>query len=211
MAQQGYPLSDEFIENSDLDGKPYTVQYFERAVLEFHPENQAPYNVLLSQLGRFRYRDKHEVVDISKLSVAPKVGSLAPDFGLPELRTGNVVGLSSLRGKPVILTFWQTWCPYCKDEFPQMQNIYTKYKAQLEVVAVSGGPFYNPEDELAYINGGGYSWTFLHTETRDVELSYQTTGYPNSFFIDRYGVIRAIVYGALLDANSMEYYLAKIR
>jgi|GEM_PF-5140465 len=56
LAQQGYPISDEFTEISDLDGKPYKVQYFERAVFEEHPENQPPHDVLLSQLGTFRYR-----------------------------------------------------------------------------------------------------------------------------------------------------------
>jgi polysaccharide biosynthesis protein PslG len=55
LAQQGLPLSDEFIEKSDLDGKTYRVQYFERAVFEMHPENKPPYDVLLSQLGKFRY------------------------------------------------------------------------------------------------------------------------------------------------------------
>ncbi len=58
LAQQGYPLSEEFTEVSDLDGKAYRVQYFERAVFEEHPENQAPYDVLLSQLGTFRYEFK---------------------------------------------------------------------------------------------------------------------------------------------------------
>ncbi|MEO8287109.1 MAG: hypothetical protein ABI670_11820 [Chloroflexota bacterium] len=57
LSQQGYPISDEFQEKSDLDGKLYTVQYFERAVFELHPENQAPYDVLLSQLGTFRYKE----------------------------------------------------------------------------------------------------------------------------------------------------------
>jgi hypothetical protein len=56
LSQQGLPISDEFTERSDLDGKEYRVQYFERAVFEMHPENQPPYNVLLSQLGTFRYR-----------------------------------------------------------------------------------------------------------------------------------------------------------
>jgi hypothetical protein len=59
LAQQGYPISDEFMEKSDLDGKTYRVQYFQRAVFEYHPENQPPYNVLLSQLGTFRYRAKY--------------------------------------------------------------------------------------------------------------------------------------------------------
>ena len=56
LAQQGYPISDEFQEKSDLNGKTYTVQYFERAVFEMHPENQAPYDVLLSQLGTSQWK-----------------------------------------------------------------------------------------------------------------------------------------------------------
>jgi|GEM_PF-5305517 len=60
LAQQGYPISDEFIEKSELDGRLYRVQYFERAVFEFHPEKAGtPYEVLLSQLGTFRYQDKY--------------------------------------------------------------------------------------------------------------------------------------------------------
>jgi acetyl esterase/lipase len=55
LAQQGYPISDELTEMNDLIGTAYTVQYFERAVFEYHPENPAPYNVLLSQLGTYRY------------------------------------------------------------------------------------------------------------------------------------------------------------
>jgi hypothetical protein len=59
LAQQGFPISDEFMEKSDLDHKTYRVQYFERAVFEYHPEKQPPFNVLLSQLGTFRYRAKY--------------------------------------------------------------------------------------------------------------------------------------------------------
>ena|GEM_PF-2973623 len=59
VAQQGYPISNELREQSDLDGKIYMVQYFERAVFEWHPENQPPYNVLLTQLGTLRYRQKY--------------------------------------------------------------------------------------------------------------------------------------------------------
>jgi len=59
LAQQGFPISEEFTEVSDLDGKPYTVQYFERAVFEKHPENKPPHDVLLSQLGTFRFKEKY--------------------------------------------------------------------------------------------------------------------------------------------------------
>jgi hypothetical protein len=59
IAQQGYPISGEFTEVSDLNGQPYTVQYFERAVFEKHPENQPPYDVLLSQFGTIQFRQKY--------------------------------------------------------------------------------------------------------------------------------------------------------
>jgi hypothetical protein len=60
LMQQGYPISDEFTEISPLDGRAYTVQYFERAVFEYHPEYAGtPYEVLLSHLGRFRWEKKY--------------------------------------------------------------------------------------------------------------------------------------------------------
>ncbi|MEP6774929.1 MAG: LamG-like jellyroll fold domain-containing protein [Chloroflexota bacterium] len=57
--QYGYPISDAFIERSQLDGKDHIVQYFERSVFEYHPENQAPYDVQLSLLGRFQFERKY--------------------------------------------------------------------------------------------------------------------------------------------------------
>lgn len=60
LAQQGLPISFEFIEVSELNGQPYTVQYFERAVFEKHPENPPPFDILLSQLGTFRYKAKYQ-------------------------------------------------------------------------------------------------------------------------------------------------------
>jgi hypothetical protein len=59
LAQQGYPITDEFTETNPSDGKRYTVQYFERARFELHPENQAPYNVLLGLLGTEQFRPRY--------------------------------------------------------------------------------------------------------------------------------------------------------
>jgi hypothetical protein len=81
LAQQGYPISDEFQEKSDLDSKTYTVQYFERAVFELHPENAPPYDVLLSQLGTFRYRAKYAEAQPAPIIPTPVAGctsNLAP-------------------------------------------------------------------------------------------------------------------------------------
>jgi hypothetical protein len=78
LAQQGYPISEEFQEKSDLDGKTYHVQYFERAVFESHPENPAPYNVLLSQLGTFRLQGKYPAGPPVAPTVAPGPGGGKP-------------------------------------------------------------------------------------------------------------------------------------
>jgi uncharacterized protein with LGFP repeats len=59
LAQQGYPISDQFQERSDIDGKTYIVQYFERSVIEWHPANQHPFKVLLSLLGVSQYRQRY--------------------------------------------------------------------------------------------------------------------------------------------------------
>ncbi len=59
LVQQGYPLSDEFMEAADPDGPAYRVQYFERAVFEYHPENAPPYDILLRPLGTLAYRAQY--------------------------------------------------------------------------------------------------------------------------------------------------------
>jgi hypothetical protein len=81
LAQQGYPISDEFVEQSDLDGKSYRVQYFERAVFEYHPENlptagdSTQSTVLLSQLGTFQLKDKYPAGQIPHGGGVPSGGS----------------------------------------------------------------------------------------------------------------------------------------
>ncbi|MEO5951286.1 MAG: hypothetical protein ABIQ44_02355, partial [Chloroflexia bacterium] len=73
VPQQGLPISDEFMERSDLDGKIRVVQYFERAVFEWNPDNKPPFNVLLAQLGTFAY----------KSSTQPAPGLLEPQIPAP--------------------------------------------------------------------------------------------------------------------------------
>ncbi len=71
LAQQGYPISEEFTEVDDLNGHSYTVQYFERAVFQWHPENAGtPFEVLLAQLGTFRYHARYQQPPASP-TVAP--------------------------------------------------------------------------------------------------------------------------------------------
>lgn len=94
LAQFGYPISNTFIEVSDLDNQPYTVQYFERAVFERHPENQPPYDVLLSQLGSFRWKAKQnqnkenqEEVPIPEFRAEVPDGQYMPIYPGSEINT----------------------------------------------------------------------------------------------------------------------------
>lgn len=78
LAQQGLPLSDEFQEVSAVDGKTYTVQYFERAVFEKHPENAPPYDVLLTLLGREKFLAAYPNGPGSGPSAAPSPSQAPP-------------------------------------------------------------------------------------------------------------------------------------
>jgi micrococcal nuclease len=88
LPQQGLPVSEEFVETSDLNGQQYRVQYFERAVFEFHPENPPPNDVLLSQLGTFRYRGVYEGLNARTIQPATVP---VPSAGWEEARVVRVI------------------------------------------------------------------------------------------------------------------------
>lgn len=89
LPQQGYPISNEFTEVSDLNGKPYVVQYFERAVFEKHPENQPPYDVLLSQLGTYQFKRKYPGGDPSGTTPTPVPVATATAIPIPTVVAGE--------------------------------------------------------------------------------------------------------------------------
>jgi hypothetical protein len=94
LAQQGYPISEEFEERSDLDGRTYTVQYFERAVFEHHPENPPPFDVLLSQLGTFRLKELYPNGAGGSAEPSPGVEEATPGA----TRTPEVAGTPGTSG-----------------------------------------------------------------------------------------------------------------
>jgi hypothetical protein len=112
LAQQGYPVSNEFQERSTLDGKLYTVQYFERAVFELHPENAGTqYEVLLSQLGTFRYKAKYDSLKIPAPIQGRQGGPQGSDSYLiwvesahPTLGTTDIMGLDLKTNQVVTVT-----------------------------------------------------------------------------------------------------------
>jgi len=149
-------------------------------------------------------------IDTSGLDIAPRTGSLAPDFELTDVHTNKPVKLSSLRGKPVFVNFWGTWCPPCRAEMPEMQKLYDKYRGQIEVVGISMGPRDDPTKVQLFVDVANYSWTFIHDPEYSVATTYQVQAVPSSFFIDKNGVIRSVHVGGM-NGGQIEYNLQQIR
>jgi len=131
---------------------------------------------------------------------APVVGHYAPNITLRDL-ANNPVQLSSLKGKVVALNFWYAACEPCKLEMPALEHSYQQYKAQGFVV-VGVDIVDDPATADNFIQTLGVTYPIV----RDVDLRaatiYRLTDTPSTFFIDRNGVIRYKVVGAL-DAATL--------
>jgi cytochrome c biogenesis protein CcmG/thiol:disulfide interchange protein DsbE len=142
--------------------------------------------------------DRHGAAEI-------RVGSLAPDFTLNDVHTNQPVSVRSLLGKPVLINFWGTWCPPCRAEMPEIQDLYARFKGEVQFVGISMGPRDEPAGVMQFIKQYKFTWTFLHDADSSVTTLYQVQGLPSTFFIDKDGVIRAIHVGgsdsATLESN----------
>ncbi|MDQ6695792.1 MAG: TlpA family protein disulfide reductase [Chloroflexota bacterium] len=147
---------------------------------------------------------------ITGTSSAPTTGSLAPDFTLTDVHTNKPVKLSSLRGKPVFMNFWGTWCPPCRGEMPEMQKLYDKYKDQIQVVGVSMGPRDTSSQVKSFVDQQKYSWTFIHDADYSVATTYEVQAVPSSYFIDKDGIIRAVQIGGM-SGDLMEHYFQQVK
>jgi peroxiredoxin len=119
------------------------------------------------------------------------VGSVAPTFKAKDLASGATRTIADYRGKVILLNVWATWCEPCKVEMPSMEELYRSYGPRgVHIVAVSIDDAV-PEDSIrAYAKRLGLTFEILHDPTHEIERAYQTTGYPESFVIDRGGTIR---------------------
>ena len=129
-------------------------------------------------------------------------GELAPDFTLNDL-SGRPVQLSSLRGKVVLLNFWATWCPPCREEVPSMvvlnQAMQGKAFQMLAVSVDEGG-----KDAVeSFFRKGGVALPTLLDADGKVSRLYGTTGVPETFILDGKGVIVKKVMGPM-DWSSSE-------
>ncbi|HEY2379447.1 MAG TPA: TlpA disulfide reductase family protein [Gemmatimonadaceae bacterium] len=119
------------------------------------------------------------------------VGSPAPAFEAKDLASGATRTIADYRGKVVLLNVWATWCEPCKIEMPSMEELYRAYGPRgVHIVAVSIDDAVSEDSIRAYARHLGLTFEILHDPTHEIERAYQTTGYPESFVIDRGGTIR---------------------
>ncbi|MCU0487512.1 MAG: TlpA family protein disulfide reductase [Anaerolineales bacterium] len=126
---------------------------------------------------------------------APRQGFQAPDFELPNTG-GEMVRITGLRGKPVMLNVWASWCGPCRAEMPAMQRVYETYQSQgLEILAVNSTSQDTRQDALAFAESLGLRFPILFDDEGQVARLYQVNALPTTFFIDAQGIIQDVIIG----------------
>ena len=123
------------------------------------------------------------------------VGSRAPEFTATDLASGRLKRLADYRGTVVLLNVWATWCQPCRVEMPSLERLHRRLGgADFRVVAVSVDE-QGPDVVAKFAQDLGLSFEILHDRSGAIQAAYQTTGVPESFVIDRDGVIIKKVIG----------------
>ena len=135
---------------------------------------------------------------------SPRQGFSAPDFTL-DLLGGEQVTLTDLRGKAVIVNLWASWCTPCRAEMPAIENVYQANKGRgLEVLAVNT-TFQDSEAEAAaFVRQYGLTFPVPLDRTGGVSARYQLRALPSTYFVDRRGVIRAVVIGGPMSEATIQ-------
>jgi peroxiredoxin len=131
------------------------------------------------------------------LPPAPAVaGDMAPDFTLEDTK-GNKVTLSSLRGKVVMVNFWATWCPPCKEEMPSMERL-NKIMAGEDFVMLAVNADDNGREVVPdFLKKNPHDFTVLYDDQGVVKQSYGVYKLPESFIIRKDGTVAEKVAGAI--------------
>jgi len=161
-----------------------------------HPQNTAKPNTTVedkSQTPEGSAKDK-PVPSLPPLPEAPKAGTTAPDFTLPDLK-GKDVRLSSFKGKAVVVDFWATWCDPCKIEMPWLVDLQKKYGPQgLQIIGVA----MDDADEqtiAAFAHKMGVNYPVLKGTEAVADLYGGLDGLPATFFVDRSGKVVDVAVG----------------
>ncbi len=131
------------------------------------------------------------------MSVEAAEGSLAPDFLLKTL-DGGEIRFSDLRGKAVIVNLWATWCGPCRKEMPQFVAAYDRFRDEgLEIIAVNLQE--SPSVIQPFVDDRGMDFPVALDKRGAVSDKYRIIGLPQTYFIDRQGVIRNVFQGPFLE------------
>lgn len=124
----------------------------------------------------------------SGMEVKNKAGELASDFSLADLN-GTTVRLSDYRGKVVVLFFWTTWCPYCREQLVVLNEKYDDIaKDGVVLLAVNAGE--SKAKIESFTRTKNFKFKILSDRNMSVAEAYNLLGVPTYFFIDRDGYIR---------------------
>ena len=136
-------------------------------------------------------------VDTQKTGVVAKEKSPAPDVSVVSIANGSTLKLSELKGKVVLLNFWATWCPPCREEIPSMMKLnsfMTGKPFQMVAISIDEGGKSVIE---SFFKETGFSLPTYLDESGTSSKSYGITGVPESFIIDKQGVLVKKIIGGL--------------
>jgi len=114
------------------------------------------------------------------------IGQPAPDFTLADMQ-GQQVTLAQLRGKVVLLNFWATWCPPCREEMPSMERLHQQFKDQGLVMLAVNVEQNGYQAVSNFLDRTPYSFSILLDDKADVQNLYHVYRFPETFLIDRNG------------------------
>ncbi|MDD2557449.1 MAG: TlpA disulfide reductase family protein [Desulfuromonadaceae bacterium] len=121
---------------------------------------------------------------------------VAPDFTLIDMQ-GKKVTLSDLRGQVVLVNFWATWCPPCRQEMPSMEELYKQLKPHgVELLAINIEEN-GPKAVADFLTNKAHSFPILFDQQAQVQRLYRVSRFPETFIVDRNGNIVEHVVGAI--------------
>ncbi len=127
----------------------------------------------------------------------PTVEAMAPSFTAPLLDNSHPLSLRSLRGHPILLNFWGSYCAPCKDELPFLESVYRRYRARgVTVVGVDTADDTRAQ-AMAMVRRFGVTYPIVSDAKGSVTDLYDVQGTPTSVFIDAAGHMRGVVVGAV--------------
>ena len=139
--------------------------------------------------------------------IRPSREKFAEDFTL-SLADGSSFRLSEQRGKTVLINFWATWCPPCREEMPALERLYQQHKAQgLVLVAISIDA--DPKVVGPYVKESKLTFPIALDPKADVANKYGVRALPSSFVIDRQGTMAALALGPRAWDNDASHSLVE--